>query len=124
MMTLARTTALALGLTFATPLMAHPHPHKPKPSAITNQVALAGPVISGSRAFRYQYVPEKLVLPPERKDAPRPRPVPRYRGPHLFHLRAGKSRADTRVLVRFEPDGTGASCSGRTTPWPTARRTA
>ena len=67
--------------------------------------AAASPVISGSGAFRYQYLPDKLVLPPE---------VKMRNGHGLCHDAKGniyvtyepeKVEAATRCLLRFAPDG-------------------
>ena len=72
----------------------------------------AGPVISGSGAFRYQYLPEKLVLPPE---------VNMRNGHGLCHDAKGNIyftfepvnvEPATRCLVRFAPDGTQAVLLG------------
>jgi hypothetical protein len=110
----AQCVALAVALVSITPASAHPHPHphKPTPAAATNQVALIGPVISGSGAFRYQYIPEKLKLPDT---------VKMRHGHGLCHDRQGNIYftyeseavdASTRVLVRFAPDGSGATLLG------------
>ncbi len=65
-----------------------------------------GSVISGSGSFRYQYLPDKLVLPPE---------VQMRNGHGLCHDAKGniyftyepeKVEAATRCLLRFAPDGT------------------
>jgi hypothetical protein len=114
-MPLTRTTlCLALAFCFTAQLMAHPHPHphKPTAAAVTNQPGVTGPVISGSGAFRYQYIPEKLRLPET---------VKMRHGHGLCHDRQGNIYftyesesvdASTRVLVKFAPDGTGATLLG------------
>jgi len=76
------------------------------PAADAPEASGAGPLISGSGAFRYQYLPEKLVLPPE---------VNMRNGHGLCHDAMGNIyftfepvtvEAATRCLVRFAPDGT------------------
>lgn len=87
---------------------AHPHHHVDEaPFAdAENMPPLEGPVISGTGEFRYRYVPEKLVLPPEVK----------MRNGHglcldtqnniYFTFEPEKVEEQTRCLVRFAPDGT------------------
>jgi len=71
-----------------------------------------GVVVSGRDPFRYEYVPEKLALPPE---------VRMKNGHGLCHDAEGNiyftfepETVDehTRCLVRFAPDGTGATLLG------------
>ena len=115
---LVSSAALAAGT-----LGAHSHSHHHFPDSVFELAAatpptadappaMTGPIISGSGAFRYQYVPEKLILPSEvkmrhghglcRDDA----------GHIYFTFEPEKVEAGTRVLVRFEPDGTGAVLLG------------
>jgi hypothetical protein len=94
--------------------LAHPHDddhHAPLLTVaaalpVATQPAPAAAVIGGSGAFRYQYLPDKLVLPPE---------VKMRHGHGLCHDPAGniyftyepeKVELATRCLVRFAPDGT------------------
>lgn len=74
------------------------------------------PVISGSGAFRYQYDPTKLLLPPT---------VQLLNGHGLARDRAGniyftyestdKTAASVRALIRYSPDGSGGELLGDAT---------
>jgi hypothetical protein len=89
---------------------AHSHHHvdeAPFDDSAANSAPLpTTPVISGTDKFRYEYVPQKLVLPPE---------VKMKNGHGLCHDSAGNIyftfepetvEEKTRCLVRFAPDGT------------------
>ncbi len=98
---------------------AHPHDGEepsPLPDVSVKQPPAsqpaAGGVIGGSGAFRYQYLPDKLVLPAA---------VKMRHGHGLCHDAAGNIYftyepetvdAATRCLVRFAPDGNGAQLLG------------
>jgi hypothetical protein len=73
---------------------------------------LPGPVIGGSGDFRFQYVPEKLVLPPEVKMRHGHGLCHDAQGHIYFTFEPEKVDASTRCLVRFEPDGSGATLLG------------
>jgi hypothetical protein len=92
----------------------HAHPHHHSPSKILELAAAdpapappaPGPVVSGSGRFRYEHVPDKLVLPA----------AVRMRNGHglcrdtagniYFTFEPEKVEPDTRCLIRFAPDGT------------------
>jgi hypothetical protein len=90
------------------------HPHHPTNSAVrlaangqkpdTN--GLPGRVVSGSGAFRYEYMPAKLVLPPSVHMRHGHGLCRDSEGHIYFVFEPEKLEADTRALVRFEPDGT------------------
>ena len=107
---------LVLGLSAVTPrAVAHPHHVQDPPMKLAAAAPQAGGtasadkptrIISGSGSFRYEYIPEKLVLPPE---------VHMRNGHGLCRDAAGniyftyepeKIEPGTRCLVRFAPDGT------------------
>jgi hypothetical protein len=67
---------------------------------------LKDPVLSGSGEFRYQYVPEKLVLPPEVKMRNGHGLCLDKQGNIYFTYEPEKVDEQTRSLVRFAPDGT------------------
>lgn len=71
--------------------------------------SLAGgqPVASGSEKFRYEYVPEKLVLPPEVRMKNGHGLCHDAQGNIYFTFEPEEVRERTRCLVRFSPDGTG-----------------
>lgn len=105
-------SVLAALLACLTPAMAHPHPHKPQPASTTNHATLSGPVISGTGAFRYQYVPEKLILPDAVKMRHGHGLCLDRQGNIFFTYEAESIDTNTRVLVKFAPDGTGATLLG------------
>jgi len=108
-----RTLVVIIGFACAmSPLMAHPHPHKPTPSTATNHVALSGPVISGSGAFRYQYIPERLALPDSVKMRHGHGLCRDRDGNIYFTYESETVDSNTRALIRFAPDGTGATLLG------------
>lgn len=93
---------------------AHSHHHAEEAPAETPAAANppTGPVVSGTGRFRYQYEPEKLALPAE---------VKMKNGHGLCHDSNGRIyftyepetvSEQTRCLVRFEPDGSGATLLG------------
>jgi hypothetical protein len=97
---------------------AHPHHadeddhDHPMQLAAANTSAPAGgnssaPVISGSGEFRYQYIAAKLALPPEVKMRNGHGLCRDSVGNIYFTYEAEKVEDSTRVLVRFNPDGTG-----------------
>src|SRR5512140_3060976 len=70
------------------------------------------PILSGTGEFRYQYVPEKLVLPPEVKMKNGHGLYLDTAGNIYFTFETEKVEDHTRCLVRFAPDGTGATLLG------------
>ncbi len=97
---------------------AHSH-HHPDPAfalaAATPNAEPAppsGPLVSGSGEFRYRYVPEKLVLPPEVRMKNGHGLCRDTDGNIYFTFEPERVEADTRSLVRFAPDGTGAVLLG------------
>jgi hypothetical protein len=95
----------------------HPHEHHfpdatfqlaaaDKPAAPAAPPASDGPILSGSGEFRYQYVPDKLTLPPEVKMRHGHGLCHDADGNIYFTFEPEKVEADTRCLVRFAPDGT------------------
>ncbi|MBI5396738.1 MAG: hypothetical protein HZA91_15700, partial [Verrucomicrobia bacterium] len=116
--------AILVTITLAPGAFAHPHPdgdagHQHMQVAAVAHAqeaarpATSGRIVSGSGDFRYEYAPEKLQLPAE---------VRMKHGHGLCHDAAGniyfvfepeKVEADTKSLVRFNPDGTGAVLLGK-----------
>jgi hypothetical protein len=100
---------LELNISLAAALAAHAHSHHHVDEAPFEEAGGAspaqGPLISGSGEFRYEYVPAKLVLPPE---------VKMKNGHGLcrdpeeniyFTYEPEKVEEQTRSLVRFTPEG-------------------
>ncbi len=109
--------ALVALASFAPGLLAHPHhPTNTLQLAALDPKAAAGgasgPVVSGSGMFRYEYLPEKLVLPPSVRMRHGHGLCRDAEGHIYFTFEPEKVEADTRVLVRFEPDGSGATLLG------------
>jgi hypothetical protein len=104
---------IAITLALSTPLLAHPHADSQSSApASTSQAILAGPVVSGSGAFRYQYIPEKLKLPDSVKMRHGHGLCRDRQGNIYFTYEPESVDNRTRVLVRFAPDGTGAKLLG------------
>jgi len=97
---------------------AHSHHHVNEAAADDSAAAAApagdpnAPVITGTGAFRYQYVPEKLVLPAEVKMRNGHGLCHDNQGNIYFTFEPEKVEDQTRCLVRFAPDGTGATLLG------------
>lgn len=100
-------------LACAPPTSAHPH----HPVRGTNQMAAlsgqgapavvaGGRVVSGTAPFRFEYVPEKLVLPMEVRMRHGHGLCHDNQGRIYFSYEAERVDAATRCLVRFEADGT------------------
>ena len=114
--------AALLWIAASTPIVfAHPHHTNEPPALQVAAVAKAAEpspagapakITSGSGAFRYEYAPEKLVLPPEVKMRHGHGLCRDTDGHIYFTYESEKIEAGTRVLVRFEPDGTGAVLLG------------
>lgn len=66
----------------------------------------AAPVISGGGAFRYRYLPDRLVLPPGVEMRNGHGLCHDAKGNIYFTFEPAKVEAATRCLVRFAPDGT------------------
>lgn len=107
---------LVVCLLGANSLQGHPHGHEsaaaaapaPVPVATTN----ASPIVSGSGAFRYQYIPSKLQLPETVRMRHGHGLVRDTNGDIYFTYEPEVVEPNTRVLVRFAPDGTGATLLG------------
>ncbi|HWX21707.1 MAG TPA: hypothetical protein VN578_17520 [Candidatus Binatia bacterium] len=67
----------------------------------------ASPIISGSGDFRFQYVPDRLPLPPEVKMKNGHGLCLDAQDNIYFTFEPEKVEEHTRCLVRFAPDGTG-----------------
>jgi hypothetical protein len=94
---------------------AHPHHHvdeAPFEAGAGGAEAPGGPLVSGSGEFRYQYVPEKLMLPPEVKMKNGHGLCHDTEGNIYFTFEPETVEPNTRSLVRFAPDGTGATLLG------------
>ena len=70
------------------------------------------PLVSGSGEFRYQYVPEKFMLPPAVKMRNGHGLCLDSQGNIYFTFEPEQVDEQTRCLVRFSPDGTGAEFLG------------
>jgi hypothetical protein len=77
-----------------------------KPAPPMAQPAGNGPLVSGSGDFRFEYVPTRLVLPPEVKMRHGHGLCLDSAGNLYFTFEPEKVEPDTRCLVRFAPDGT------------------
>ena len=100
--------------TFALTAHSHSHHHVNEAPAevATPAPPLTGSVVSGSGDFRYEYLPEKLVLPPEVKMRNGHGLCHDSNGKIYFTFEPEKVENTTRCLVRFEPDGTGPQLLG------------
>jgi hypothetical protein len=110
-----QTTASLAAISFTAHGHAHSHHHgdeAPFDAGAANAGAPAGPIISGSGEFRYQYVPEKLALPPEVKMKNGHGLCHDDQGRIYFTFEPETVEDRTRCLVRFAPDGTGAALLG------------
>jgi hypothetical protein len=83
-------------------VVAAPLEAAPAPSPAGGQ-----PVTGGSGQFRYEYVPEKLVLPPEVRMKNGHGLCRDAQGNIYFTFEPEQVREQTRCLVRFSPEGTG-----------------
>jgi hypothetical protein len=63
-------------------------------------------VVGGTGAFRYEFVPDKVALPPEVAMRHGHGLCRDLQGNIYFTYEPEKVEANTRVLVRFDPDGT------------------
>jgi len=95
--------------------LAHPHHAERAPA----EAAAAGPaaveparVVSGTGAFRYEFLPDKLRLPPEVKMRHGHGLCRDPEGHIYFTFEPEQVDATTRVLVRFEPDGSSPTLLG------------
>lgn len=95
-----------------TPCLLGAHPHVTTDVSALPAAASDRTIVSGSGAFRYEFVREKLVLPPE-VDMKHGHGLCRDdRGNIYFTYESKKVEAATRALVRFDPDGTHATFLG------------
>jgi len=109
---------LEVGISLTAVLVAHAHSHEHhfvQARAEDNQGSApppSGPVTSGSGEFRYEYVPTKLVLPGEVNMRHGHGLCRDAAGNIYFTFEPEKVEPQTRCLVRFNPDGTGATLLG------------
>ena len=107
------TSAALTAAAFTTHAHSHHHADEAPFEAPASQPLLSEhPLISGSGEFRYQYVPDKLVLPPEVKMRNGHGLCLDTQGNIYFTFEPAKVDEQTRCLVRFAPDGTGAELLG------------
>ena len=87
---------------------AHPHHHVDEAAnGATKSMPLPDhPVVSGSGEFRFQFVPDKLVLPAEVKMRNGHGLCLDTQGNIFFTFEPAEVTERTRCLVRFAPDGT------------------
>ncbi len=103
--------------TFAS-LLLQAHPHSgPSDGERSDLAALTSitnttPIRSGSGAFRYEFVPTKLRLPASVRVRHGHGLCLDKEGHIYFSFEPEVIEAQTRCLVRFEPDGTGATLLG------------
>jgi hypothetical protein len=93
------------------------HPHQPAQAADGAAAAAEPPasareIISGTGEFRYQFVPDKLVLPPQVKIRHGHGLCRDKQGRIYFAYEPQGVDSSTKCLVRFDPDGTGATLLG------------
>ena len=110
---LLTSASLAAG-TFAGHSHAHEHHFPDKtfqlaaadsPAPPDVQPASGGPIVSGSGDFRYEYVPTRLIPPPEVKMRNGHGLCLDDQGSIYFTFEPEKVEPDTRCLVKFAPDG-------------------
>lgn len=91
----------------------HSHHHVDEaPFDAANYAPPSGPIVSGTGEFRYQYDPDKLVLPPEVRMKNGHGLCLDAEGNIYFTYEPEKVEPQTRCLVRFAPDGTGPTLLG------------
>ena len=99
-------------------LASHSHHHMLAPQAEAAEAGPqpsgppSGPVMGGAGDFRYEYVPEKLVLPSSVKMRHGHGLCCDARGNIFFTFEPEIVREETRCLVRFAPDGSEATLLG------------
>ena len=96
---------------------AHAHSHHHVNEAEAEPAPAGGPgplvpVTSGSGEFRFEFTPDKLVLPPQVQMRNGHGLCLDAQGNIYFTYEAQKVEPHTRCLVRFNPDGTGATLLG------------
>jgi hypothetical protein len=103
-----QTSASLAAFAFTTQGHAHSHHHVNEApfEATGNAAPHKDPVVSGRGEFRYQYVPDKLVLPDEVKMRNGHGLCKDTQGNIYFTFEPEKVEEQTRCLVRFAPDGT------------------
>jgi hypothetical protein len=96
----------------------HAHDHHHVEEAAADSAAAdapstaSGPIVSGTSPFKYEYVAEKLVLPPEVQMKNGHGLCRDTDGIIYFTFEPEKVEDATRSLVRFTPDGLGATLLG------------
>ncbi len=107
--------SLATGV-FTGTLPSHHHVSEPLWALAANFAGAdpgpAPPCISGTGDFRYEYVPEKLVLPESVRMRNGHGLCRDMAGNIYFTFEPEQVDVQTRCLVRFAPDGTGATLLG------------
>jgi len=83
----------------------HHHVDEAPFEATGGPAALPNPVASGGGGFRYEYAPDRLVLPPEVKMRNGHGLCHDSQGNIYFTFEPEQVDAHTRSLVRFDPDG-------------------
>ncbi len=105
-----RALLVFLGLSLSLGFRSGAHPHDPTNTAphghLVQPTATPSRVIGGTGAFRYEYLPEKLVLPPEVRMKHGHGLCRDSQGYIYFVYEPEKVEPSTRALVRFNPDGT------------------
>jgi hypothetical protein len=101
-----QTSASLAALAFTPRAHSHHAVNEAPLDPFTQPPPLKDPVLSGRGDFRYQYVPEKLVLPPEVKMKNGHGLCHDTQGNIYFTFEPEKVEEQTRCLVRFAPDGT------------------
>ena len=111
-----RRTLLQGGFSLSAALMAHAHEHHLLQTEAADDPGSGtlptGPIISGSGEFRYEYVPSKLALPKEVQMRHGHGLCRDGAGNIYFTFEPEKVEANTRCLVKFNPDGTDAILLG------------
>lgn len=98
-------------------LLAHPHGKDSKvpisATSATTPIAAPGPVRSGSGDFQYEFVASKMTLPAEVRMRHGHGLCRDDEGNIYFTYEPEAVESNTRCLVRFAPDGTGATLLGK-----------
>ena len=98
---------------FSGPSHSHHHVDEvPFEAAASTPPPSEHPLVSGSGEFRYQYVPDRLVLPPAVKMRNGHGLCLDTQGNIYFTFEPEQVEEQTRCLVRFAPDGTGGELLG------------
>ncbi len=108
-----QSSASLAALAFTAPAHSHHHVDEAPFDATDSSARPASEaIVSGTGAFRYQYVPEKLVLPAGVKMKNGHGLCLDTEGNIYFTFEPDSVDEQTRSLVKFAPDGTGAQLLG------------